>query len=112
MKSKEVAKALKLLKPFATRVETFGVEIQGGLGLTVAWNDGHTANFHSLKEAEEKASEMYLREISKAVDAADLCCPVEVVDACLRSAMDGKNWKKELAQAIANDAKEAAKLGL
>ena len=51
-------------------------------------------------------------EILTAVEAADVCCPEQVCDVVLAAAESGRDWKAELAQAIANDASERKTLGI
>lgn len=45
-------------------------------------------------------------EIAEAVEAAGVCCPEQVADACLAVAANEGCWQAELAKAIANDASE------
>jgi hypothetical protein len=43
-------------------------------------------------------------EIVMAVDAADPCGPDEVADQCIRAYLEGRDWRKVLADAVAFDA--------
>ena len=51
-------------------------------------------------------------EISAAVEAADVCCPEQVCDACIAVAKDGGDWRAELTRAKTNDPSERRALGI
>lgn len=51
-------------------------------------------------------------EIAEAVEAAGVCCPEQVCDACIAVAAEDGCWRAELAKAIASDAAERKALGI
>jgi hypothetical protein len=80
------------------------------------WDDLDQAEQDRLYDSLHHVSEIdysdLINEISAAVEAADVCCPEQVSDACLAIAKDGGDWKAELARAKANDADERKALGI
>jgi hypothetical protein len=68
--------------------------------------------FDSLHHVSEIDYSDLIDEISTAVEAADVCCPEQVSDACLAIAKNDGDWKAELARAKANDADERKALGV
>ena len=57
MNRKEINSAKSALRPFVQRFETVSL-IGGGYGLSVQYNDGHFATFHSSNEVEQKVAVM------------------------------------------------------
>lgn len=52
------------------------------------------------------------QDVVEAVEAANLCCPVDVCDAVLGVWESGGDWRAELAEAVKNDAVVAKQIGL
>ena len=57
-------------------------------------------------------SESVRNEIIAAVEAADLCCPSQVIDVLIDRAERGEDWRAELARVVANDPAERRRLGI
>ncbi len=81
-------------------------EMQPSFGTQVETEDGDI-----VWDSEDAMSDV-LYEIAQAVEAADVCCPVQVVDMCMIAHRNGMSWRDELARAKAEDADERRAMGI
>lgn len=61
MNRKEINSAKSALRPFVRSMLTFSIP-GCGLGLSVEYNDGHSASFWSLHQVQNKVAEMTERQ--------------------------------------------------
>ncbi len=71
MTRKEINTAKSALRQFVRSMLTFSIP-GCGLGLTVEYNDGHSANFWSLHQVEEKVAEMQARQDAYALSVGEV----------------------------------------
>ncbi len=98
---KETAKIYEIIEKAIQEGEfAVSVQVAGFINLNIDWY------------IEDDISDNLRSEIAEAVEASGVCCPEQVVDACIAVAANGGCWQVELASAIANDAAERKALGI